>query len=141
MVAALCVAPNRNRLHLYFRLHPAANIHGSEVIAFLRLLLQHIRGHIVLLWDRLNAHRSADTRRFLSQKPRLHPVFFPSYSPELNPTEYFWSYLKTNPLANACFCDLPSLTLATRRHSRRVQRADNLLRAFVKHSPLPLRLH
>jgi transposase len=141
MVAALCVAPNRDQLHLYFRLHPAANIRNPEVIAFLRQLLRQLRGHIVLLWDRLNAHRATETKRFLSHVPRLHPVFFPPYAPELNPPEHFWAYLKTNPLANASFCDLPSLTLATRHHSRRIQRADHLLRAFVKHSPLPLRLY
>lgn len=140
MVAALCVAPNRNRLHLYFRLHPAVNIRKREVIAFLRQLLRHIRGHIVLLWDRLNAHRAVETQRFLFRATRLHPVYFPPYAPELNPPEHFWAYLKTNPLANASFCDLSSLTLATRHHSHRIQRTDSLLRAFVKHSPLPLRL-
>lgn len=140
MVVALCVTPNRDRLHLYFRLHPAANIRNQEVIAFLRQLLRHVHGHVVLLWDRLKAHRAVETHRFLSRAPRIHPVFFPPYAPELNPPEQFWSYLKTNPLANAAFSDLPSLTLATRRYSRGIQRADHLLRAFVKHCPLPLRL-
>ncbi len=140
MVAALCVAPNRDRLHLYFRLHPATNIRKKEVIAFLRELLRHIHGHIVLLWDRLKAHRAVKTQHFLSRTPRLHPIFFPPYAPELNPPEHFWSYLKTNPLANAAFPDLPSLTRTTHRYGRSIQRVDSLLRAFVKHSPLPLRL-
>jgi hypothetical protein len=140
MIAALCVAPRRDRLHLYFRLHPATNIHDSEVIAFLRHLMRELHGHIVLIWDRLNAHRSVNTKSFLSHASRLHPVFLPPYAPELNPTEYFWSHLKTNPLANTSFSDLPSLTLATRYHSRHTQRTAHLLHAFVKHSPLPLRL-
>lgn len=140
MIAALCLAPDRRRLRLYFRLHPEANIQAPEAITFLRLLLRQLHGRVVLLWDRLNAHRAGITQRFLSQSSRLYPVFFPSYAPELNPTEHFWAYLKTNPLANACFCDLPSLAQATRHHSRRIQRTDSLLRAFVRHSLLPLQL-
>jgi putative transposase len=77
MVAALCVAPQRERVRLYFRLHPDANIHGREVIAFLRQVLRQLHGPIVLLWDRLLAHRALATQRFLAQAPRLHPVFFP----------------------------------------------------------------
>jgi putative transposase len=94
----------------------------------------------VLLWDRFNPHRSAGIRLFLSQSPRLHVLFFPPYAPELNPTENFWSYLKTNPLANAALPDLPSLIHKTRHHSRSIQRSIPLLRSFVQHSPLSLRL-
>jgi len=140
MMAVVCVAPRRERVRLFFRLHPDTNIHAGEVIAFLRQVLHQLHGPIVLLWDRLLAHRALATQRYLAQTPRLHPVFFPPYAPELNPTEYFWSYLKMNPLANVCCRELPPLTRATRQHSRRIQHTEQLLRAFVQHSPLPLRL-
>lgn len=140
VIAALAVSPKRKKVQLVFRLHPNQNIATQQILDFLRQLLRHLKGHIVLLWDRFNPHRSARIRLFLSRTPRLHIVFFPPYAPELNPTENFWSYLKTNPLANAALPDLSSLLLKTRHHSRSIQRTAPLLRSFVQHSPLSLRL-
>jgi len=48
VISALTVAPRRRRLGLYFDLH-VRNITGTEVITFLRQLLRHLRGEIVLL--------------------------------------------------------------------------------------------
>jgi hypothetical protein len=140
LIATLAVNPMRTRAQLCFRLHPNRNLTGSEIIAFLRCLLRHVPGHIVLLWDRFNPHRSVATSAFLRTTPRLHVEFFPPYAPELNPTEYFWSYLKNNPLANLALLDLPSLTAKTRSSGRSIQRSQVLLRSFVQHAPLPLRL-
>jgi len=140
MIAGLALNPGRTRLHLCFRLHPNLNLTGSEVIAFLRCLLRAFRGHIVILWDRFNPHRSAATTAFLRTVPRLHPEFFPPYAPELNPTEYFWSYLKNNPLSNFAPVDLISLCNKTRSSGRSIQRTQTLLRSFVHHAPLPLRI-
>lgn len=140
VIAALLVNPLRTRVQLCFRLHPNRNLTSVEVIAFLRCLLRHVHGNIVLLWDRFNPHRSVATRAFLETKPRLYVEFFPPYAPELNPPEYCWSYLKTNPLANLVAQDLNVLTTKTRASGRSIQRSSALLRSFVKHAPLPLRL-
>jgi len=137
--AVLCVAPTRDRVRLYFRLYPEADIHATQTIAFLRQLGRELGGAYLLLWDRLNAHRARRTRDFLATQPRLHPVFFPSYAPELNPVEYVWSHLKTNPLANLAYFDLPSLAASTRHHARQLQRRPDLLRSFLQHTPLFLR--
>ncbi|MGH2524429.1 MAG: transposase [Anaerolineales bacterium] len=138
--AVLCVAPTRDQVRLYFRLYPEADIHAAQTIAFLRQLGRELGGVGVLLWDRLNAHRARRTRDFLATQPCLHPVFFPSYAPELNPVEYLWSYLKTNPLANRAHFDLPALASSARRHARQLQHRPHLLRSFLQHSPLFLRL-
>lgn len=140
-IAALLVNPMRTRVQLCFRLHPNRNLTSAEVIAFLRCLLRHVSGNIVLIWDRFNPHRAAVTCAFLKKHPRLRMEFFPPYAPELNPTEYFWSYLKNNPLANLATLDLTSLIDKTRSSGRSIQRSSVLPRAFVRHSPLPLRLH
>jgi hypothetical protein len=46
---------------LYFNLH-LNNITGAEVITFLRQLLRHLRGPLVLLWDGGKIHRRRDAR-------------------------------------------------------------------------------
>ncbi|HVB58841.1 MAG TPA: hypothetical protein VNE63_20745, partial [Candidatus Acidoferrales bacterium] len=43
--------------NFYFRLYPGA-IHAPHVVAFLKHLLRHIPGKLLLVWDRLPAHRS-----------------------------------------------------------------------------------
>jgi transposase len=139
-IAALCVPPARNQVHLCFRLHPDANIAARLVIDFLRVLRTHIAGPIVLIWDRLLAHRAKRTQRFLAQCPDLHSHFLPSYAPELNPVENVWSYTKMNPMANLAILNLDCLTRTARRHGRSLQRKPHLLRSFIAHSRLSLRL-
>jgi transposase len=139
-VAALCVSPYRDRVHLFFRLHPDANIQAALVVDFLGQLGRHLRGPIVLIWDRLLPHRARRVQRFLQGRPAIHAFFLPPYAPELNPVELVWAYLKTNPLANLAAHDLDILTEVARRHSRSLQRKEHLLRSFLKHAPLSLRL-
>jgi transposase len=140
IIAALCVSPRRDRVHLYFRLHPQTNIATPQVIDFLRQLRRQVRSPLVLVWDRLRAHRSKSVSQFVEQTPSLHTVLLPPYAPELNPVEMVWGYLQTNPLANSPFFDLPTLTATSRHHGRRLQRRQLLLRSFIRHGPLPVRL-
>lgn len=139
VIAALCVAPKRDRIHLYFRLHPDANINAITVADFLKILTRQLKQSVILVWDRFLPHR-AKTVQSLIQKRRIHSFFLPPYAPELNPVENVWSYLKINPLANLPTFDIESLAETTRTHGRSVQKKKNLLRSFVKHSPLSLRL-
>ena len=139
-IGALCVSPDRSGVHLYFRLHPNANINAERVIDFLRQLLAQLDAPLVLIWDRLNAHRAYVVQDFLANHPQVSTEFFPPYAPELNPIEYVWSYLKLNPLANLAFFDLDELATTALRQTRSLQRKPDLLRSFVRHSPLPLRL-
>ncbi len=140
VIASLCVAPSRDHLHLYFRLHPDANINSGLVIDFLRVLLRELDGPIVLLWDRFRPHRAKVTQAFIQRHPELHTHHLPPYAPELNPVENVWSYLKMNPMANLALTDLDTLTTTTRHYGRSLQRKQTLLRSFITHTPLSLRL-
>lgn len=140
IIGALCVTPKRDRVHLYFRLHANVNVNAVRVIGFLRQLYAQIDAPIVLIWDRLRAHRAEAVRAYLATTT-LHGVLLPPYAPELNPIEYFWAYLKHNPLANAVYLDCDTLADATRAHARSLQHEQALLRSFIHHSPLSLRLN
>jgi len=136
VIAALCVPPTRDHVHMYFWLHTNRNITATEVVAFLRQLHSHLNGTIVLLWDRFQAHRAKKVQTLLPPASRIHPVFFPPYAPELNTTEYAWGYLKGNPLANWAPLDLDQLVVGTRHSSQALQHRPDLLRYFIRHSPL-----
>lgn len=140
-IAALVVPPQRDEVACLFRLHPDANIIADHVLSFLRELASHLSGTpFFVVWDRWQPHRERRVRSFLAAPPAVGSAFLPAYAPELNPVESLWGYLKTNHLANLAPLDSTALATTTRRHARSVQRRHALLRSFIDHSPLSLRL-
>jgi hypothetical protein len=138
-IAAVCVAPKRDRVSLYFRLHPDANVNSACVLDFLEHLQHQLRCPIVLIWDRFQAHLGQLITQCVPASC-AHLAYLPPYAPELNPVEYLWAYLKTNPLANEPPIHLPHLTARARRAARSVQHQPALLRGFLRHTGLSLRL-
>jgi transposase len=139
VIAALCVSPSRRVVRLYFQALVEQNFDAAAVLAFSKQLHRHLRAPMALVWDRSNTHRTAAIRDFLAGSGSRH-FHFPAYAPELNPVEYVWSYLKTKPLANLACPNVEALAVVGRRHARSVQRQRHLLRSFIHHSPLSLRL-
>lgn len=141
VIGALCIASRKNRLNMYFRLHPDANIASDAVKEFLRCLLKELPGQIIIVWDRFQPHRSKKVQSLLAIRPRrLYFEYLPPYAPELNPVEYVWAHTKMNPLANATAVELDDLTSGTRSSMRSLQKKKPLLRAFFKKCGLSLRL-
>jgi transposase len=99
-VAALTLSPRRRRLGLYFRTVVNESFDGAAIAAFLRQLLRHLRGRVIVVWDRWNGHKGPDVRAVLDGNPRLRLESLPAYAPELNPVEYLWSHLKWSELCN-----------------------------------------
>jgi transposase len=138
-IAALCVAPTRDRVSLYFRLHPDANINAERAMDFLEHLQRQLRTPIVLIWDSFQAHKGELLHQCVLPRS-AHLQYLPPYAPELNPVEYLWAYLKINPLANDPAIDVHGLAYRTRRAAYSVQHRQDLLRSFFRHTGLPLRL-
>jgi len=92
-ISGITVSPKRQRIGLYFRLH-AKNIQQAEVCDFLRHLLRHLRGAVIVLWDNGSFHKGEPIRELCRRFPRLHIEAFPPYAPELNPDEGVWTHLK-----------------------------------------------
>jgi transposase len=116
------------------------NVDAHWLVAFLQALARHLRGPVILIWDRLTTHRGLLVRRFLERHPRFRVELLPAYAPELNPVETVWSYLKLNPLANFAPNDADELARAARRHTRRLRQRSDLIRGFLRSSHLSLRL-
>src|SRR5262249_24351745 len=49
----------------YFRLYQGT-VKSAEVVDFLQALLRHLSGSLLIVWDRLSAHRSRITRDFMA---------------------------------------------------------------------------
>src|SRR5687768_15086338 len=97
VIGAVGVSPGRGRCRLFFNTHLNASVNDRKVAAFLRDLLRHLRGHVVVVWDRINSHRSRFLRDWIDRRPRLHAELLPPpYAPELNPVEWFWETIGGN---------------------------------------------
>lgn len=106
------------------------SVKGKNVVRFLKHLLAHISGNIVLIWDNLPAHRSQAVKNFLTEdtSKRLTLKALPAYAPELNPQEGIWHFLKYVELKNVCCHHLAELRLEIRRSIERLRfRVDVIL--------------
>ena len=65
---------------------------------FEKMLLKAVPKYSVLIMDNATFHRKARLRE-LAEKAKCEILFLPPYSPDLNPIENFWAYLK-NKLRN-----------------------------------------
>jgi transposase len=84
----------------------------SYVIAGCPLLYQaesHRKQRPLIIWDGLKAYRSKLVRDYLdSTDGHIQIDFLPLYSPDFNPVEYLWAWLKRNALANFAQATSPS---------------------------------
>jgi transposase len=101
----------------------------SAIVCFLRHLLRHIPGKVLLIWDGLPAHHGQAVKDFLAQgaAQRLHLERLPSYAPDLNPDEGVWHYLKSVELRNVCCYTLTELRRALRRATWRLRQKVHIL--------------
>jgi|SRR5687768_15251815 len=139
-IGALIVSPRRRQLTLALALYPRLNIRGPQVLRFLRHLARHVRGPVILVWDRGNPHKHHVVRAWLATHPRWHIVWLPPYAPELNPVELVWGYFKYGRLANVAPDTVDEIQHHVRRERRRLARHQPLLRSFFRHSALPFRV-
>ena len=100
VIAAVSVSPTANRLGLSFATRPGGSFDTRAVVEFLRLLLAHLRGNVVVVWDGGGNHKGPAVRDLLRLNGRLTLERLPAYSPDLNPVEAVWSWLKYGQLAN-----------------------------------------
>ncbi len=110
-------------------------ISSREVIEFVEQLQRSIPGLLLILWDGSPTHRSKPMKAYLANgaAQRIHLDPFPGYAPELNPTEWVWSYMKVIQLANLACDSLPELNQHVQNAKRRLQRRPNLIKSFIQH--------
>lgn len=132
----MTVSARRQRVGLYIHFHPAANITHVEVTVFLRALLRHLHGQVIVVWDRGTIHKGPDVQTLLARCPRLHLEQFPGYAPELNPDEFVWTHFKAT-LANGRPDNLDELLRTLCRITKKVRKRPALMRSFVTASELP----
>lgn len=110
------------------------SITSKEVIAFLGQLQRIIPGLLLVIWDGIPTHRSKKIKAYLAAgaAKRIHLEQLPGYAPELNPTEWVWSYLKVAELANTPRDYLSELETLIRQAKKRMQCKPELIQGFIR---------
>ncbi len=64
-------------------------------MAFLNQLRQRFPDkHLAIILDNSSIHKSKKVKKYLQRHPEVHLFNLPTYSPEYNPVERFWNWLK-----------------------------------------------
>jgi transposase len=135
VISGISLSPRRHQLCLYYLLY--FNNNGQEeVCRFLRELLRHLRGPVMVLLDNSSTHKGEPLPHLLRRHPRLHLEHFPAYAPELNPDEGVWSLAKRE-LAHSCPRDVDELTEDVLRSINSIRTSPEKLRGCIVQSELP----
>ena len=110
----------------------------EDFVFWLTQLHHHFHKKVMIVWDRLQAHLSA--QKFFEREHHDWFIFeyFPSYSPELNPVEQCWQWMKNVFLANFAPKDTPELHIKVREAAQNINNNPKLLPSFFQHSKLRL---
>ena len=80
------------------------NTNAQTSVTFLQQLRAHHPGRLIVLWDNAPAHRGPEIRAYLTTPDlNLRLVALPGYSPDFNPDEAIWEWIREDVTANTCF--------------------------------------
>jgi transposase len=107
---------------------------SPDVVRFLKHLLRHIPGKLLVVWDGSPIHRGQPVKDFLARggAKRIHLEPLPGYAPELNPDEGIWRYLRRVELRNVCCRDLTHLRRELRLATARLRHKRHVIRGCAK---------
>ena len=126
------VAPLDGPPRLHAR-HFRGTIHGAQVIVALRYFRRRIGRPLIVIWDRLSAHKSGEVTAFLAAHPDDYEIeWLPGYAPELNPEELCNGAVKRE-LLNAVPDSVDALLRQARRSFIRRGRRPAVLHGFFRH--------
>ena len=137
VIGGLSVSPTRRRLGFYFATEPNGFFTADKVVDFLRDLLKHLRGKVIVVWDNGGNHKGPIIREFLKKNRRLRLELLPPWAPDHNPVEAVWSWLKYGELANYTPENIPALDDTVVDRMIELKFDPELLKALWNRSKLP----
>ena len=107
---------------------------SPDIVRFLKHLLAHLPGNLLVIWDGASIHRGQPVKDFLAAgaAARLRLERLPGYAPDLNPDEGIWNLLKRVELRNRCFADLRHLHTELLRATGRLRQKTHLIRGCIR---------
>jgi transposase len=112
--------------------HP---IGAEDILVLLRQLPRYIAGSMIIIWDRLSAHRATTVKEDVAAHPEIEVAWLPPYAPDLNPEEGCHGNVKPH-LRNAIPESLTAIRAQVDRGFARLRRRPDLLLSFFRHAGL-----
>ena len=120
---------------LYAR-HLRDTVNTPAVLAALTDFRRQLATPLLIIWDRLHAHRSREVVDFVATHARDYAIsYLPAYAPELNPEDQANAWVKREK-ANALPHSVADLAALARASFRRLQHQPALIRHFFEHAGL-----
>lgn len=135
VIAGLTLSAKRRRVGLYFAIHDQ-NVKTDEVEAFIQDVRRQINKPLIVVMDRLSAHKSAAKR--LAGDERYVFEWLPGYAPDLNPVEALWSQTKYSDMANFVPEDTLDLEVEVELSLETTQGNQKLMKSFFQAAHLKL---
>jgi transposase len=105
---------------------PYANTDAMNI--FLQELSKEFQEYrIILIMDKAAWHRSKD----LSKVENIRYIYQPPYSPELNPVEHLWEYIRENYLKNAYWLSMETLEEALAAVLKKIADCSEMIQSLV----------
>lgn len=125
---------------LYAR-HFRTSLSSETVILALRYFRRQVGTPLLVVWDRLNAHRSRATMAFIAAHAQDYAVaYLPAYAPELNPEEQCNACVK-RAMENALPGSVDDLHHLARLEFAGLQRRPEMIVSFFRHAGLSVTGH
>jgi transposase len=139
VISCVTLSPQAMRVGLCFGAWINQNVHGEEVVEFLKHLTGTVPGEWTVVWDRSNIHgKSKAVKAWLADHPQVVVEDFPGYDPDGNPDEWVWSWAKYGKLCNLCPTDVERLFDAVWDALEELKHQPSLLASFVMAAGVPL---
>jgi len=107
---------------------------ASAFIEFLKRMMVGATRPIFLIVDNHPVHRSTEVKEFVKKtKGRLRLFYLPPYSPELNPDEHVWNYLKNHKIGRQSTQNGWDLYKRVKGIMHSLQKYPEKIRSFFKH--------
>jgi len=107
---------------------------ATVFIEFLRRLLHKAERPVFLVVDNHAVHRSREVREYVaSTKGKLRLFYLPPYSPELNPDEHVWNYLKNHKIGRQSTSNGLELSKRVSAIMRSLQNLPEKIKSFFRH--------
>lgn len=121
-----------------YKCHFEHSIKALDIITALQHIQRHVRGRIVLVWDRAPTHKARTASEHLATQADVYVEWLPGYAPEINPEEYCHGNAKRH-LKNATPADKGQVRKMLDREFARIRRRPDLILGFFHHAGLTVR--
>jgi transposase len=109
-------------------------IKAPQICEFLNRLMSEKSGKVFVIWDGHPTHSSKAVRACIdSFEGRLEVFTLPSYSPQLNPAEQIWKFVKHEKVGRSVITGPDQFMSLVRGALRSLQRLPGIVRSFFHH--------